>query len=237
MTVHNYAEENVLKAVAEIFEAEAAKPKRRFCTCDFCRTDVACYVLNRVPPLYQTSGRGLAHRDIDYQEKLQREADLVALVYRGIERITETKRPHGYEGANGERFEEQAPEGHFFNYPQILGRLFNSAKFEPVSEVEVRLLADDGSEMRMTDPRWINPYMISSNTPGIFSFWPMPEKAASSGMHKTSELKIAVDAPGFEQLRHYFTVTLVSVEGYLRYPSGNLGVTLPDLFLVPAEGI
>jgi competence protein ComFB len=233
MMVHNFAEENVLKAVAEIFEAERAKPRKRFCTCDFCRTDVACYVLNRVPPQYQTSGRGLAHRDIDYQEKLQRDADLVALVYRGIERITEIKRPHGYADADGALFEEQAPEGFFFNYPQVLGRLFNSAKFEPVSGVQVGLLAPDGSLMRMTDPRWANPCAISTNTPGIFSFWPMPEKAASSGVQKNVELKIAVDTRDFEQLRHYFTLTLVSVEGYLRYPAGNLGITLPDLFLVP----
>ncbi len=233
MTVHNFAEESVLKAVSEVFEAEETKPKKRFCTCDFCRSDVACYVLNRVPPQYQTSGRGLAHRDIDYQEKLQREADLVALVYRGIERITEIKRPHGYADGSGEKYEEQAPDGFFFNYPQILGRVFDSAKFEPISGVDVTLKTEDGGLIRMTDPRWSNPCTVSPNTPGIFSFWPMPEKADAGGIRRDRELEIAVDIPGFDQLRHYFTITLVSVEGYLRYPSGNLGITLPDLFLIP----
>jgi competence protein ComFB len=231
MTVHNYAEEEVLAKVEEIFAAEEAREKMRFCTCDYCRADVACFVLNRVPPLYQTSGRGLTHREMDYQDKLQREADMVALVYRGIERITETQRPHGYK--KGECPEEQHPEGAFFNPPQIIGRLFHSTSFEPLKGIEVRLLLDDGQEVRMTDARWKNPCPISDSTPGVFSFWPMPQKAPEVGSEKSLGLKIAVDAAAFEPLRHYFNVTLVSEDGYLRFSSGNRVFNLPDLFLVP----
>ncbi len=231
MTVHNYAEEEVLAKVQEIFDAEQAKELKRFCTCEYCRTDVACFALNRVQPLYQTSGRGLAHREMDYQEKLQREADLVSLIYRGIERITETRRPHGYRVA--EEIEEAAPQGCFFNFPQILGRLFHSTSFAPLWKIEVRLLSEKGEVMRMTDSRWTNPCLIPESTPGVFSFWPVPEKAKASGQAKSLELEVAVDDEAFEPLRHYFTVSLVSQEGYLKYESASRILTLPDLFLIP----
>jgi competence protein ComFB len=231
MTVHNYAEEEVMGKVDEIFDAEEAKPKRSFCTCDFCRADVACFVLNRVSPLYQTSGRGLGHRELDYREKLQREADLATLIYRGIERITATQRPHVYGNAVSE--EDQEAQGNYFNFPQILGRLFHSTSFEPLIEVPVRLLSESGEELKMTDTRWSNPCFIPANTPGIFSFWPVSEKAGAPGERKSVEFKIAVDAEAYEPLRHYFSVPLVSEEGRLRYVSGSRVLTLPDLFLVP----
>ncbi len=231
MTVHNYAEEEVIGKVTEIFDAEEKKPKRSFCTCDFCRADVACYVLNRVAPLYQTSGRGLGHREIDYREKLQREADLATLIYRGIERITATQRPHVF--GNAVSVEDQEAQGYYFNFPQILGRLFHSTSFEPIIEVAVRLLSENGDELKMTDTRWSNPCLIPANTPGIFSFWPDSEKAGALGEKKNVEFKIAVDAEAFEPLRHYFSVPLVSEEGRLHYVSGSRVFTLPDLFLIP----
>jgi competence protein ComFB len=232
MIVHNYAEEEVLSKVAEIFDAEEAKGTKRFCTCEFCRADVACYALNRVPPVYQTSGRGLAHREMDYRDKLQRDADLVSFIYRGIERITETRRPHGM-AEGGQCIEEATPQGFFFNLPQIVGRLFNSTTFEPLTGLPVRLLDRSGAESCMTDRRWTNPCVIPGNIPGVFSFWPVPERAESAGERKEIELKVSVDADGFESLRHYFTLDLVSEEGYLRFAAGMRVLTIPDLFLVP----
>jgi competence protein ComFB len=230
MNVHNYAEEMVFSIVSEIFNAEEAKAEKRFCTCELCRTDVACFVLNRIPPLYQTSGRGLAHRELDYKTKLQREADLVALVHEGIDRITTTRRIHG--GISEEISEAQA-KGCFFNFPQIVGRLFHSTRFEPISGIPVRLLSQDDTELRMTDPRWANPCIIPKSTPGVFLFWPVPQKTEQSGTRRDFELIVAVDNPGFEPLRHYFTLPLTSEEGYLRFAGGERILTLPDLFLIP----
>jgi competence protein ComFB len=230
VTVHNYAEEEVTGKVREIFDAEAARGESGICTCEQCRMDVACFVLNRIPPRYQTSGRGLAHRESEYGEKLQREADMVSLIYRGIDRIRETRRPHCEED-EGEG--EGPPRGVFFNFPQIVGRLIHSTSFEPVTGVVVRLLSEEGSELRMTDNRWSNPCLISDHTPGVFSFWPVPRKADRPGEEKSWELKVAVDDPSFEKLRHYFTVRTMAEEGYLNYSSGGRVITLPDLFVVP----
>jgi competence protein ComFB len=231
VTVHNYAEEEVLAKVAQIFEAEEAASGTRACTCEKCRLDVACFVLNRFPPTYQTSGRGLAHRESDYGEKLQRDADLTALVRRGMERIAETRRPHCPEDGEGQAAESQ--EGAFFNFPQIVGRLIHSTSFEPIAGVTVRLLSESGQEMRMTDSHWSNPFVIPDRVPGVFSFWPVPEKATAAGEEKAREMKVCVDDPAFESLRHYFTVKAVSEDGWLRFSSGSRLLTLPDLFLVP----
>ncbi len=230
MNVHNYAEEEVLSKVAEVFEAEKARRGTSVCACEACRLDVVCFVLNRLPPQYQTSGRGLEHRESDYSEKLQREADMVSLIHRGIERISQARRPHCPEDDSPA---EQAPKGFFHNFPQIVGRLIHSTSFEPVTGVVVRLLSEAGQELRMTDSRWTNPCLISDRTPGVFSFWPLPQKASATGQQAAWELKVAVDDPSFQKLRHYFSVKTVAEQGYLEYSSGSRVMTLPDLFVIP----
>jgi competence protein ComFB len=230
MTFHNYAEEEVLAKVAEVFASERASGAGGFCACELCRLDVACYVLNRYPPQYQTSGRGLAHRQSDYSEKLQRDADLAALIYRGIQQINHARRPHAAGEAAGQA---EVPQGMFFNFPQIVGRLIHSTGFIPLAGLCVRLLSESGRELPMADGRWTNPCLISDQTPGVYSFWPLPERAGPGEGERSWEMKVAVDDSSFQPLRHYFTVKTTAEDGWLSYTTGRRVMTLPDLFLVP----
>ena len=231
MNIHNQLEDEVLKKVNEIFDEEESKQSSHFCTCHQCRLDVACYVLNRMPPLYTVSGRGLAHLESDYQDKLQREADIVSLIKDGIDHVSNAKRPHF---PHADEKEEESPEGPFYNFPQIVGRIFNSTNFEPVFDISVSLL-ENGEIVKMVNPNWQNPYRIVSNATGVYSFWPYPKSADAKGLKKEIELELAVDDPAFEPLRHYIKISVVSSNEFLQYESGSRIYNVEDLYLVPAE--
>ncbi len=229
MRIHNLMEDMVLKVVNEIFDDEEAKKSMGFCTCHQCRLDVACYVLNRLPPMYMISSRGLAHIESDYQHRVQLEADIVALAREGIEQVSSAKRPHF---PHQDEEEEEMPEGPFFNFPQIVGRIYNSSNFEPVCGIDVSLLLG-GNLAKMVNPNWENPYPIAENTTGVYSFWPYPLGADSRGLKKEVELEIAIDDARFEPLRHFIKLELESEDGFLQYLSGNRIFNVEDIYLVP----
>ena len=65
MDVHNTVEDIVITRVDEIFKTLDEEGNKKFCTCNQCRLDVICYVLNRLRPHYIVSHKGAsrAHRD------------------------------------------------------------------------------------------------------------------------------------------------------------------------------
>ena len=224
-------EDVVLEEVQDLFKDEATRKKNGFCTCSQCHMDVACYVLNRIKPRYVISGRGLAHLQTGYQEKLQRDADLASLIHQGIEHVMGAKRPYF---PHEREQEESAPKGPFFNFPHITGRLFNSVNFEPICGVKISLL-ESGKLVKMVDSNWQNPYMCVPPTAGIFSFWPYPRSAEVTGQQSQFELEILVDEADYEPFRHYFTVTLEARDSFLELGSGDRVYSLKDLYLNPGK--
>jgi len=204
MQVHNLMEDIVFKNVEEIFDEEKITGSFGFCTCNQCRLDVACYVLNRIPPEYVVSGRGLVHLESDYLEKLQKNADLVALINEAIRKISTQKRPHF---DHQEEKEKPLMRGPLFNFPTIIGRIFNGSNFEPVSGMYIKLLRD-GELVEMINPNWQNPCYISEKTAGNYSFWPAPEKSKTLNNRKIFEFELSVEEKGFEPLQHFFEMEL-----------------------------
>ncbi len=227
--IQNFMEDVVLEKVKEVFSDKEAKAKKNFCICSQCYLDVSCFVLNRIQPVYMLSGRGLAHMQSHYQEKLQQQADLVSLIREGIDHVDQAKRPHFSHSREGE---ESLPEGFFYNFPQITGRLFNSVNFEPVCGATVSLLFE-GEAVVMVDSNWQNPYAIVQNTAGIFSFWPYPQVAKASFLKNSYEFELQVEKTGFQTLRHYFELVVDSREGFLNLSGGDKIFTIKDLYLNP----
>jgi competence protein ComFB len=228
MNIHNVMEDIVLEKVNELFESEARTHEHGVCTCYQCRLDVAAYVLNRVEPEYVLSGRGLAHLESDYQEKLQRDADLVALITEGIRKIGRTKRPN-FSHAN--EAETPHPEGPYFNYPTIIGRLIDGATFSPVIDVQVELLRD-GVRAGMVNPNWQNPYTIVRHTPGTFLFWPEPEPADEPGQRRTVAFELVAEDAAFETFHHFFEVETTSDDHVVEHFRVGRSVNVGDLYIV-----
>ncbi|MDR1288465.1 MAG: late competence development ComFB family protein [Treponema sp.] len=235
MNIHNTAEEIIIAKVAEIFEAIAAgENPERLCTCDQCRLDTVCYVLNRTPPRYIVSNRGAARTKMEPLLRQQEEADTVTLAYEGIRQINHNLRPNfSHKGKEEAAVQEESKP--MFNIPTIVGRLFNGLDFSPMSGIKVEL-RHNGELVVMKDYNWQNPCSLVLNTEGAFSFWPIPIPARSGNLHKNFEFTITAEAPGFEPLNHFFQVPVISDFQFSNTFSMSRIVKLPDLYMFPPGG-
>jgi competence protein ComFB len=232
MELHNTVEDIVISRVAEILDSigNSGNPEQ-LCTCDQCRMDTACFVLNRTKPYYIVSNRGVARADRETTQKKQEEVDIVSLVYEGIRRVNHNLRPnvpHRYKG--GDRVAEgQQP---VYNIPTIVGRIFNGLNFAPISDVKVELY-HNGELVAMKDSNWQNPYSLVSNTEGTFTFWPNPVPAERPNEHKVFEFAVKVESPEYETLNHFFKIPMISDTHTALAYSTERTVKLPDLYMFP----
>jgi competence protein ComFB len=231
MEIHNIVEDLVCKTVTDLFRDEDRSKRLGYCTCDQCRMDVICYALNKMTPEYLVSGRGLAYASSEYQDNIQRVADAVSLANEGWKQINQTKRTH-VDHAFGKQRAVRYPDPPVFNYPTILGRIFNGTTFDPMNAIQISLLRD-GKLISMIDPNWQNPCSVFANTSGTFIFWPEPEKADSLGESKTVEFNLKATAEGFEDFSHFFELRIHGESSVQNQFSSQRQYTLPDLTMFP----
>jgi competence protein ComFB len=193
-------------------------------------------VLNRTAPHYVVSHRGAARTE-DFESQ-QDKADLTALAYEGIKRVSHNQRPYANHGKSEEAVPDNSP---VFNIPTIMGRVFNGLNFSPVSGVSIELL-QNGTIVSMKDLNWQNPFTLVPNTNGTFNFWPKPVKAEKPDLHAVFEFTLRIKSPGtpaegapvdFEELSHGFTVPVKSEMVSSSSFSLNRTFKLPDLYLFP----
>jgi competence protein ComFB len=232
MEIHNAAEDIVLVNVDEIFDEEERTKSVGYCTCGQCRLDVACYVLNRISPEYVVSGRGLAHAEIGRTATFQHEVDLFRLIHEGITQVSKTKRPDFPHTSEKKR--RPMVEGPAYNFPTVIGRIFNGKNFEPMSGISLTLLRS-GSAAAMVDANWQNPCTLVPSTAGTFIFWPAPEKAESLSGTKTVDFELVSAPDGYEEFRYFFTVALSAEPEATAVFSMQRTFKLPDLFIFPKE--
>ena len=209
MDFHNIVEEAVIAKVDEIFKSINEDGNAgKFCTCNHCRTDVICYVLNRVPSQYIISNRGASRVKYEGLDRQQRIADITTLVHEGLERVSHNQRPN-FSHSAGDDAEMGEANSPVFNIPAIMGRLLNGNNFAPISDVDIELLLN-GELVAVRDKNWQNPFRLVSNTDGNFSFWPAPVAASSANERQTFGYTLRVSSPEFETLIHFFTVPVTS---------------------------
>ncbi|MDR0642947.1 MAG: late competence development ComFB family protein [Treponema sp.] len=231
MELHNTAEDLVFARVDEIFNnIEKGDNPDRLCTCDQCRVDTACYVLNRTNPHYIVSSRGAARVEQAPIRKQQEDADITTLVYEGIRRVNHNQRPSAVHGVK--QVKESVIETPVFNIPTIVGRIFNGVNFAPVSGVLVQLFSNGGL-VAMKDNNWQNPCPLVSNTDGAFTFWPNPIPAETGNIHRVFEFSIRIESENYETLNHFFKIPVISDTQAVSSFSLVRTVKLPDLYLFP----
>ncbi|MDR1211707.1 MAG: late competence development ComFB family protein [Spirochaetaceae bacterium] len=228
MEIHNITEEIVIQKVKEVCDIIARRENpEKLCTCGQCRLDTVCYVLNRVPPHYVISNRGIARIETESLNRQQEEADITALVHEGIRRINATVRP--YHKNEEERGADNSP---VFNIPTIIGRAFNGLNFSPLEGAEIELYRN-GSLVPMKDVNWQNPYRLVSNTEGTFTFWPDVVHTDETGQRQTFEYSVRISTQGFEDLSHSFRIPVISEHDVAGAFSMQRTFKLPDLYLFP----
>ena len=229
MRVHNLVKDLVVQKVDELFADAEGLQALALDKDPGSKYDVICYVLNRTPPQYAVSGRGIAHSEtVDYQQKVQQLADITRLVREGMESVGRHRR----ERVEGDFSRDQ--EGPFFNFPSIIGRMFNGVNFEPIHEVTVGLY-QNGVLVKVIDPNWQNPYQLVLNTAGTYLFWPNPQPAGAGESSRTIELELRVDDPRFEPLHYFFSLTASAEPEFVDFVNTTASTRLKDLYLFPRD--
>jgi len=228
MEIRNLLEETVLSEVDAMFADEDAEGKSGFCTCSQCRLDVACYILNRVKPEYIVSSRGMAYSERDFMLTVQKRADILSLAREGWALVAHRPRISAEHGLKSRA--SALPEGPAFNFPTVMGRVFNGLNFEPIAEGEIRLFID-GEDAPMADSNWQNPFVLSHNTAGTFIFWVCPIAAPSPGEKRLFTFEVRSSVEGLDPISHFFELEIES-EREAAGDFGRHGVhKLPDLLL------
>ncbi|MDR3166576.1 MAG: late competence development ComFB family protein [Treponema sp.] len=234
MEIHNTVEDLVFAEVQEIFDSiEKQGEPDHICTCQQCRVDTACFVLNRIKPRYIVSNRGVARTELGLFEQQQTEADIITLVHEGIKQVNHNQRPFINHTDPGEN--PLLSEDPVFNIPTIIGRLFNGLNFAPIADIKIEL-HQDGKLVPMRDQNWQNPYHLVSNTEGTYTFWPRPIPADQAGIHKIFEFILQIEDPAFERVYHVFNIPVLSeIKAAGAFSMGRI-VKLPDIFMFPPGG-
>ena len=224
MVVHNLMEELVVNIVDEIFDNKKYLGRTGCPDTKQCRIDVTCYVLNRIPPKYTTSGRGLAHIEKSIVDHPQINADITALVNEGIKQVSTHMRPGDFDDDN------VLPEPPMFNFPIIKGKVFNGKTFAPHTGSSISL-NDDSGLVRMRGESWNNPAALVQETDGSFHFWPAPVKASEPGEKRLFSFSIGIDAEGFKPIRHFISLDLTAEDRFVNSMEINSIYQVESIYL------
>jgi competence protein ComFB len=230
MEIHNISEDIVLTTVQTIFNSLQEKGNaENLCLCNQCKLDTICYVLSRIEPHYIVSNRGISRIEQDWANRQQKEADVAALVYKGMRQVNHNLRPTSL---HDQTETDKVSSDPAFDIPTVIGRLFDGNTFSPLVGVSVELRC--GSEIApMRNSNWQNPFTLCEHTPGSYSFWPAPIPAEALDVHKVIAYSLKVESPQYETLIHYFKIPSVSS---IPVPHSSLvdsTFKLPDLYLFP----
>jgi len=227
LEVHNIMEEQVIARVNELYDqVKEMNPAWLTCDCDNCRVDTINFVLNRIPPKYVVSGRGVTHNTALLADT-QLKADIDALAIEGIRLVSAAKRP--YHNA-ARKIEKPIVEGSVFNFPTFIGNVFDGTTFEPLSGAKI-LLKLDNENAQMMDISWANPTQTFAATKGSFTFWVKPIKADTQKESKEFHFSLEISANEYTPITYSFDVPLVSDDFDRRELNSTYSLKIQDLFL------
>lgn len=142
----------VLKKTSELPEPEIYEP------------DITAYVLNRIPPKYITSERGILHGKLESRYIFQQKTDILLLVHEAID-VIKKRRPPLVPRDKGMYRERNA------FLPHLMGEVLEETTFSMIPGMEVTLKFG-GKPAKMIDVSWKNPCVTNKATKGFYHFWP-----------------------------------------------------------------
>lgn len=192
---------NLMETVVEEVLDLLLRGRKDVCGCPRCRLDMKAYALNRLPPQYVVSERGLTHSVLDTVRQAQHKADAIRTVAEAI--LTVGRRPRtGHRRSHGPG-KAKATSG-----IRILGSVYWDERLEPASGAKIRLVDRNGREVPMRGRGWENPMVLGEHTLGIFSFWPATVPSRRSGwrievVHGKTKRSVPVNVPEGGAVRSY----------------------------------
>ena len=227
MNVHNLMEDVVKKSVNNLYDrVKGENVAWLTCDCENCRMDTISYVLNRIPPKYVVSGRGVTH-NAEYFQSAQLQADIDSLALEGMRIVSATKRPFHNEARSSI---ENKPKHPAFNFFTFMGSVLDGNTFEPVPEAKITLKID-GKLAEMVDKTWSNPYNLVPSTKGVYSFWVKSIPAKESGERAYFNFSIEIEADGYSESVYHFEVPIMSEDKVRQTLDSTYTLKIKDLVI------
>lgn len=234
MKATNLMEHFVKKQVDDMYTwIKKENPSSPICDCENCRLDVLCYVLNRVPPKYIVSSRGVNHTQREFENFKQISADVGKIVLDGIHLISSSKRPNHNSSytASLEKLKIMKLKPFFF-FPILSGYVYDGMTFESLVDAQVSLFLG-GKVAKMLDSTWQNPCRTFKATEGLYTFCVLPEKARKENITRDFNVLLKVEAASYESVSYSFTVPVSSTIAKDSSGFSTYSLKIQDLFLFP----
>lgn len=230
MNVHNLMEEIVIERIAALNDQiQKIHPAWFKSNSENYQLDEISYVLNKIPPKYVVSGRGVIH-NIDALADNQLLADIDAIGLEGIRIVNTVPRKNQL----NKKVTASHADGPRFNFPTFTGSVYDGTTFEPLSNASITLRSSN-KEVQMQDQTWSNPCNTYKSTKGTYSFWAKSIKAEKNGEAKTFQFSLEIKAPGYENVHYVFTVPVVSEDIVNLSLNSTYSYKIQDLFLFSNE--
>lgn len=235
MKAHNIMEEIIATAVDEYFNNNSNLKSDQYCSCQQCKTDINCYVLNRIKPKYAVSARVIVHHDFGYQGDLQTMADIIRLIKEAFSIVNSQRRG---DLSHAKTTETTIENGFFYNFPNITGKILDGETFVPISDVQVKLLVNNSEKndilVKMM-PYNENPVNVKKQTNGIFAFLPYPVETDKKDVEKNFIFKIIINHPNYMEYIKLFDINIPSKEEFQNSIHFTNTKTLEEIFLFPKK--
>lgn len=227
MKVQNIMESYIIKRTNALYD-DFVEMKNSFltCSCENCRLDTICYVLNRVQPKYVVSGRGMTYANLALNG--QTKADIDAMIIDGIRVVNAAKRPYH----DQRKLKETTDNKPAFIFPVFMGAVYDGHSFEPLSGVSIELSAD-GKLVPMEDASWENPTLTYKPAKGSFTFKPASVPAEKEGETREFNFTITIRSADYQPLIYSFTIPLTSSKEEAPF----ISLKLQDSYLFSANEI
>ena len=233
MNVHNIMEDVVIKAVNTLYDrVKGENVPWLTCDCENCRLDTVSYVLNRLPPKYVVSGRGVTH-NAEFLASSQLLADVDSLGLEGMRTVSSTKRPFHSENRDDcviQGINSKSKAKPAFNFFTFMGVVLDGNTFEPVSNAKITLKMD-GKLAEMVDKTWTNPYTLVPSTKGVYSFWVKSIPAKKSGERAYFNFSIEIEAEGYSESVYHFEVPIMSEDSVRQTLDSTYTLKMKDLVI------
>ena len=229
VNIHNIMEEQVINRINELYQKVKSKGSSWLtCDCDNCRLDTISYVLNRIPPRYVVSGRGMTHNSSILNDT-QLQADIDRIGIEGMRMVSTAKRPYHNAGrlSSSSLPELRSP---VFNFPTFIGNIYDGSTFEPLAGAQISLKDEDGL-VQMMDASWANPCNTYEATNGSYSFWVAPRIAEENKESKEFTFTVEVIAEGYTPVTYNLSLPLVSEVQDRRELNSTYSLKIQDLFM------
>lgn len=230
MNVHNLMEEIVIERIKQLnAQIKEINPPWFISDCESYQMDAISYVLNRIPPKYVVSGRGLIH-NADSIKDNQLFADIDALGIEGIRLVNTVPR----KDQTNKKVDVKHATEPLFNFPIFTGAVFDGTTFEPLTGAIITLKRN-GTNVDLHDQTWLNPCKTYQTTNGTYSFWVKSEKASKLEESKTFTFELEITAEGYDSINYAFSVPVVSDDTIKVSLNSTYSYKIQDLFLFSKE--